>query len=178
MTPFKKTQILIFVSLFLPVLFVFHDLEEIIGFGIWGKKNIPLIENRMPKLGLILKKIFEPYSTEGMALAVLEELLLCILVCTISILIRDYQLWVGVFIAFIIHLFVHLIQAIVWRGYIPALATSIITVPTSMIILYESLKILNYSIGRVVLWSVVGLVIIIVNVKFAHFLMHWFTGKW
>ena len=48
-----------------PVLFVFHDLEEIIGFGVWGKKNVTIIEKRMPRVATAYKKMFAQYSMEG-----------------------------------------------------------------------------------------------------------------
>lgn len=158
-----------------PVLFVFHDLEEIIGFGIWGKKNMPKLEQRVPKLAHIYKKIFTSYSTEGMALAVLEILVLCIIVCLLAMYLNLYQLWVGVFIVFIFHLLMHILQAVIWHGYIPAVITSIIVMPVSIIIAVNCIKALNYAPSTVILWSVIGLVIAIINVKFAHALMHWFT---
>lgn len=160
-----------------PVLFVFHDLEEIIGFGVWGKKNVTIIEKRMPRLATAYKKMFAQYSTEGMALAVFEELLLCILICVLAIHFQLYELWIGVFIAFILHMFLHMIQAIIWRGYIPAVVTSVIAAPVSIYIVADSLKILNFDTGKVILWSLIGLITIAVNVKVAHFLMHWLTRK-
>lgn len=160
-----------------PVLFVFHDFEEIIGFGVWGRKNMPTMEKRMPRLAVAYKKMFAQYSTEGMALAVFEELLLCILVCVLAIAFQFYQLWLGVFVAFILHLFLHIIQTLIWRGYIPAVVTSIITAPVSIFVIADSLKILNFGTGEIVLWSLIGLTLIAANLKLAHSLMHWLTKK-
>lgn len=161
-----------------PLIFIFHDMEEIIGFGIWGRKNIKNMAKRFPKLAPTYQNMYEPYSTEGMALAVFEILILCILICLASIIFKWYYLWVGTFIACIFHFFIHFAQAIIFKGYIPAVATSIISAPLSIIIVFKSLKVLQYSIGNVVIWSVVGLILITLNVKFAHFLMHWFTKKY
>ena len=160
-----------------PVLFIFHDLEEVIGFGLWTRRNKQTMDKRFPKLAQAYQKMYEPYSTEGMALAVFEILILCILICFGSILFKWYYLWIGAFIACILHFLMHIIQTIIWKGYIPAVVTSIIAVPLSIFVVYKSLKLLQYSIGTVILWSVIGLVIILANVKFAHFLMHWFTKK-
>lgn len=161
-----------------PLLFIFHDMEEIIGFGQWGRKNIPIMEKRFPRLALAYKKMIEPYSTEGMALAVFEILMLCILICIGSNLSGQYQLWLGAFIAFIFHLFMHLIQAIIWKGYIPAVVTSIISIPLSITIVYDSISVLGYSIGEITMWSAIGIFLITINVKFAHYLMHWFTRRY
>lgn len=165
-----------FIWLF-PVLFVFHDFEEIIGFGSWQKKNMMIMKEKMPKAEQKFRKMYKNYSTEGMALAVFEELILCILICIISIISGYYQLWVGAFIAFIIHLIMHIAQSVIWKGYIPAVITSLITAPISIIVLYQSLISLHYTAGTVICWSIVGLAIVILNLKFAHNLMSWFTAR-
>ena len=138
---------------------------------------MPIMEKRMPRLAVAYKKMFAQYSTEGMALAVLEELLLCILICIVAIHFQLYQLWIGVFIAFVLHLFLHMIQAIIWRGYIPAVMTSVIAAPVSIYIVADSLKILNFDVRKVMIWSLIGLITIVANVKIAHSLMHWLTKK-
>ncbi len=160
-----------------PVLFIIHDFEEIIGFGIWGKKNIPVIQKRFPKVGRLFEKMYSLYSTEGMALAVLESLLLCVIICLLAVTCGLYQLWLGAFIAFIIHMFIHIIQSVLWRGYIPALITSILLIPISIFIARGSFQELQYSTLTVIVWSLIGLILIMVNLQFAHFLMHWFTKK-
>ena len=54
--------------LLLPIIFIFHDMEEIIGFG-WFFRNNPDIFKRFP----IITKAYKDYTTAGMALAVYEE---------------------------------------------------------------------------------------------------------
>lgn len=54
--------------LLLPILFIFHDMEEIIGFGRFFKKNPDLFE-RFPKITAAYKN----YHTDAMAIAVYEE---------------------------------------------------------------------------------------------------------
>ena len=54
--------------LLLPILFIFHDMEEIIGFGYFFRNNKQLFE-RFPKI----TEAYKDFSTEGFALAVYEE---------------------------------------------------------------------------------------------------------
>ena len=54
--------------LLLPILFIFHDMEEIIGFGCFFKNN-PEIFERFPKI----TAVYRGFTTAGMALAVYEE---------------------------------------------------------------------------------------------------------
>lgn len=160
-----------------PVLFIFHDFEEIIGLGIWLKKNNQIISDKYPKIATLISKIYTEYSTEGMAVAVFEEFLLCILICLIAIFSGFYLLWMGVFIAFIIHMIIHIAQSIILRNYVPALATSIIAVPISIYVLTECVQQVNCSLGTVIIWSIIGFVMIVTNLIFAHSLMRKYT-RW
>jgi hypothetical protein len=159
-----------------PVLFLFHDLEEIIGLGIWYQRNKKMLNSKFPKLFKLFDKIFSNYSTEGMALAVLEELLLCIAICAFAVGFKEYLLWIGIFIAFIVHLIIHMLQSIVVGKYIPALATSIIAMPISIYIVIKCLTIVSYSNESIMIASFLGFFIVAFNLKFAHMLMHRFTN--
>lgn len=108
-----------------PLLFIFHDMEEIIGFGIWLKKNKSMLDKKYP----FISKVYENYSTEGMAFAVFEEFILCIIFCILTVITENqyvYLLWLGSFIAYTLHLVIHIGQSIIIRKYIPSLITSII----------------------------------------------------
>ncbi|MDD4844611.1 MAG: HXXEE domain-containing protein, partial [Anaerotignum sp.] len=156
-----------------PVLFIFHDMEEIIGLRTWILKNKSTLNQKFPKIS----KIFQHYSTEGMAFAVFEEFLLCILICIAAIVFGWYGLWLGCFVAYTIHLIVHLLQAIIMKKYIPALATSVIALPISVWLIYVCNGILDYSKGFMIMYTFIGLGLIGINLKFAHWIMHKFT-KW
>lgn len=160
-----------------PVLFIFHDMEEIIGFGIWSKKNKDKLNKVSGKFYNIYENMFSQYSTEGMALAVFEILVLCIVICITAQFFNFYALWLGTFIAYIIHMFVHIVQAILMKGYIPAVATSLIAIPLSIAVLLPCLSILNYKAGKIIFWTIIGLALVMANVKLAHAMMHWFTVK-
>ena len=66
-----------------PIIFMLHEMEEIIGFKIWLDKNIDIVK-RYNKISMI----YQNYSNEGFSAAVLEEYLLCILVTGVSIFLR------------------------------------------------------------------------------------------
>ena len=51
-----------------PLLFIFHDLEEIIGFIPWLQRN----EQLLAKKATVILKAHKDLSTEGFALAVAE----------------------------------------------------------------------------------------------------------
>lgn len=157
-----------------PILFIFHDMEEIIGLGIWLKKNHVILTEKYPMIG----KMYQNYSTEGMAVAVLEEFLVAVLFCLLGVVSQNrvcWLLWLGVFAAYAFHLPIHIVQAAILRTYIPALLTSLIALPISVRIMIDVKEVLHYSIGELAVFGILGLVIVGVNLKVAHFLMHRFT---
>lgn len=156
-----------------PILFIVHDMEEIMGFGLWLKRNRALLDRKYPKIS----NIYNPYSTEGMAAAVMEEMVLCLVICIISRSTGFYGLWLGAFIAYTFHLVVHLGQAIVIKKYIPAVITSIICLPLSIWFTAISISNLSYSISQVLVFSLIGIATIAGNLKIAHWIIHIFTKK-
>lgn len=154
-----------------PILFIFHDMEEIIGFIPWYKKNKEILEQNYPKISNTYKDI----STEGFAFAVFEELIFCIIICIISFLTNQYGIWLGVLIGCTLHFIVHIIQTLIIRKYIPALITSIIGLPVGFFIICRSIAILKYSLYVILIYSVIGIICIALNLRFAHILMKTFS---
>ncbi len=151
-----------------PIIFIFHEMEEIFGFGIWLNKNMSMLEKRFP----FIAKEYSNYSNEGFAAAVFEELILLLIICIISRWTDFYCLWLGGLIAFTFHLAVHIIQSMVIRKYIPALATSILALPMGMLLIIKSINVIASSTISIIIFSIVGIVIMLVNLKIAHMLMN------
>lgn len=156
-----------------PILFIVHDMEEIMGLDLWLKKNRTLLDRKYPKIS----SIYKPYSTEGMTAAVMEEMVLCLVVCIVSRFTGFYGLWFGTFVAYTFHLIVHICQSIVIKKYIPAVVTSILCLPFSIWLIAISIRALSYSISQVLVYSFIGLAIIAGNLKIAHWIIHVFTKK-
>lgn len=156
-----------------PILFIFHDMEEIIGFGLWLTKNRAFLDNKYPKIS----NTYKPYSTEGMVAAVMEELVLCLVICFISRFTGFYGLWLGGFVAYTVHLIIHIGHSIVIQKYIPACITSLICIPVSVWVIVRSITLLSYSISGVIVYSLIGIVVIAANLKIAHKIIHIFTKK-
>lgn len=154
-----------------PLLFIVHDMEEIIGFIPWLNHNQKFLREKYPA---IIRQ-YEQASSEGFALAVFEELLLCILFCLISLSTNWYGLWLGGFIGCTFHFLIHIGQSIVIRKYIPCLITSIVELPISVYVIYKCIYLLEYSIFQVLFYSLTGIFVIGVNLAFAHMLMRYFS---
>ena len=156
-------------ALLLPILFIFHDMEEIIGFRYFFGNNKQLFE-RFPKI----TAVYKDFSTDGFALAVYEEF-----IPFFGISLLDYffpckvlnVLWFGLMISLTAHFLVHIGQSIYIRKYIPSLITSLICLPPSVMIILKSLSNINIDLATIILIpaAIIGMII---NLKFAHSLMH------
>ena len=161
----------------LPIVFMFHDFEEIIFFKSWITKNKETLSEKFPKLSKRFFVRFENLSVQAFSLAVAEEFVLLSAITILSIVFESYLLWLGIFMGFFIHLFVHLIQWIVFRKYIPAIYTSVI----SLIYCFFSLKFILknnlFEPKEIVIWTFIGFGIVVINLLFAHKLAESFDKK-
>ena len=149
-----------------PIIFMLHEMEEIIGFGIWLDKNIDIVR-KYNKLSVL----YQNFSNEGFSIAVLEEYLLCIIITGVSIFFKIYIVWIGAFIAFSLHLLVHIIQSIIIKRYIPALASSIILLPISVFLLNKAIYTFEYTFFSIVISSVLCVITMLLNLMFVHKIM-------
>jgi hypothetical protein len=168
----KDTQILIWLF---PILFIFHDFEEIIFIQVWIGKNKYFLTRRFPSLSKRLLPHFENITTSSFALGVAEEFILISMITYVSYIINWYNLWIGLFIAFTLHLLVHCFQALIIRRYIPAVVTSIICIPFCIYITKQIVEL--YPLNIIVLYSLFGLIILITNLVIIHKVMDIFS-KW
>ena len=153
-----------------PVIFMLHEMEEIIGFGPWLDKNQAILD-KYPRIAAA----YEHFSPSGFAVAVLEEYLVVIIITGASLYFANYLVWLGAFIAFSLHLLIHLIQSILIREYIPALASSLVLLPPSILIIKQVIDQTNYSLLSLLIWTLLGLIFMVVNLAFAHQLMRLVT---
>lgn len=159
--------------LLLPIIFIFHDMEEIIGFGWFFRKN-PQILERFPRI----TKAYKDYTTAGMALAVYEEFIPFFGISLLAYYFENnvlYTLWFGLMLSLTAHFVVHIGQSIFVRKYIPSLITSMICLPLSVIILINCAEHLEFNFTTITIISV-SILLMLANLRFAHWLMNRF-GK-
>ena len=147
-----------------PLLFIVHDMEEIIWGMSWKKKSCKKYIN-IP---------FTPFGTltdtSVFALAVAEELLLFLFASIIGYFFHCYELWLGILFANTFHLVViHIIITLVtYRSYVPGLITSILTFIPNCLIIKKAIELLHYSTSHLILWLALGTIITFANLKAVH----------
>lgn len=168
----NEIQVLIWLF---PILFIFHDFEEILLMQAWINKNKYYLCERFPRLSKKLQPHFDNITTSSFALGVAEEFILISVVTIISYVTNFYSLWVGLFIAFTLHLVVHCFQTLIIRRYVPAIVTSIICLPICMYIIKHIVQLI--TLDTVILYSIIGLIIMVINLGIVHKFMDAFS-KW
>ena len=162
----------------LPVIFMFHDMEEIVGAEKWIRNNLDPIIAMHPGAERLLK-VYRGVTTAGFAAAVYEELIVLIVICCSA----DFTdvtffdgLWFGGLVGFTLHLVIHIAQATLIRRYIPCLITSVISLPPSIYLISQCVPLLTFD-ALLISGMIVGIVGVALNLRFAHRIMLHISGS-
>jgi hypothetical protein len=151
-----------------PIVFMFHDFEEVIMMSPWVAKNAEFITQRFPRLAARMLPHFRGLTTSSFALAVALMFLIVSTVTLISVELDLYALWTGVLIGYFIHLVVHIGQFVVVRRYVPVVVTSFITAPYCVWAFLVIRARCAPPWGETILWAAAAVVVIAVSVPLAH----------
>ena len=157
----------LYLVLSLPVAFILHDAEEVAVQHRWMLAHRESLASRFPKLRPMIERLSR-LGTTAFAIAATEELVVLV-VATCYVLIGgtySTQIWSALFLAFSLHLFVHLVQAILFRGYVPGVLTSLIFMPYAIYGLWSIW--LTTTIVEFFLMILCGISFMIANLYFAH----------
>lgn len=155
----------------LPIAYAFNDFEEIIYFAPWLRKNRQEIKSQFSALNKILKKNHDTISTSAFSIAVLQELILLTGITYLFIYLNDHRwrLAVIIIIAFFLHLFVYVWQWNIFRKYVPFIVTSLLPIPFCFYALIPYYNYNPFDWGELVLWSLIGMVIMIPSLFLAFY---------
>lgn len=145
-----------------PSLFMLHELEEII----WMPSFVKKLSTQFPN-NLILS-YYTPFAFNAI---VLEQFLILLLSLFISYWFNNYTIYATIVIAYIYHVFGHLIQTVVIRKYVPGLLTGILTSLFSLCNLKNEFPIILYG------YSLFTLLVIILNLVVSFMILHKISHK-
>lgn len=159
----------LYIILPFPLAFIVHDAEETITQHKWMIRHKESLLERFPKAKAMILTL-SSLSTKGFAIAAFEELLV-LLLATSYILIGGtfaVEIWSALFVAFSLHLLVHIGQSIIIRGYVPGLVTSILLLPYSCLGMQSIWNYMSYA--EIILCGITGIIFMVANLRFAHWL--------
>ena len=140
-----------------PALFMLHELEEIV----WMPSFVKKISIQYPN-----NRILSYYTPFAFNFIVLEQFLILMTSLYLSYQFNNYTIYATIVIAYIYHIFGHLIQTIVLRKYVPGLLTGIFTSLFSLFYLKNNVPINLYW------YSFITLSLILVNLIFSFMVLH------
>lgn len=152
----------------LPIVFMMHDFEELIFLKPWLGRNREMLYQRFPALARKILPHLDRLSTNAFALAVAEEFVLLSVITYTAVLFEYYYVWFAALAAFTVHLLVHIGQWLVLRRYIPAIVTSLLSLPYCLYTLYLFCRESRIGPAEGLLWSAGGLILMVLNLLLAH----------
>ena len=154
----------------LPILYILHDLEELLMRKSWEKKHYDEMLRRCPLFTSLVTTI-KNLSQIKYTIVILEQFLFLIIVVVMAVYSDPMPMYALIW-GFGIHsVLQHILAALVFRIYFPGLVTSILLLPYFAYVYSELLN--RYSIFENVVMAVCGLSVIILNL----FLMYWLMKK-
>jgi hypothetical protein len=156
----------------LPVIFMLHDLEEIIFFRSWLDRNSAIVTAKFPRFEKLISKA-NAITTPAFAIAVAEEFILLSVISFAAAYTNRYYIWIAAFMAFSLHLFIHIGQCLVLRRYTPGVATSFLLLPVCVYIFNCMVAGGICSGATIMVLSAAGIVVMVANLL----LMHSIIGK-
>jgi hypothetical protein len=161
-----------------PIVFMFHDFEELILFEPWLKRNAPEIRSRLSgRLPAFITKQIDAVLVKTTAEFALPVYLIFLLTAVSSFLAVEYHYY-GLFLlastVFCLHGLMHLGQALLLRRYIPAVVTSALIILPYGAVLFPRLL----SAG-IVTWPELLLYALAGGVALIPFIlgMHWLGSR-
>ena len=109
----------------LPAMFLLHDAEEVLFLPPWLRRNREWLARRFPQLARRMLLHFDGISPLRFAAMAAEELVLLVAVTACAALAVCYYPWLALFLAFGMHLLIHLGQWAAVGRYVPVIATSL-----------------------------------------------------
>ena len=145
-----------------PALFMLHELEEIV----WMPSFVKKISIQYPNNRIL--SFYTPFAFNSI---VLEQFLILLLSLFLSYRYSNYTIYATIVIAYIYHVFGHLIQTLVIRKYVPGLLTGILTSYFSIISLKNEIPITLYG------YSLFTLLVIILNLVVSFMILNKISHK-
>lgn len=113
----------------LPLLFVIHDAEEVLFLPSWLRRNRGLLVRRVPSAMRRVVLAFPDLPRRVFAAMAGEELALLLLVSALASGADLIHPWLALYLAFGVHLLLHVGQCLVVGCWLPVVASSLFCLP-------------------------------------------------
>lgn len=156
------------------IIFMLHNLEEIITIEKWMQKIYPRISHKIP--AFIQKELNNKKNITAAQFALVVFVLSVVIsgLIFIGIFTEQYYFFLGVCLAFGLNIFTHPLQSLYLRCYTPGVITSIL-----LVIPYYSLFFYHfYNTEMFSLSTIIGAIVVIACLAPIFFISHKIGSKW
>ncbi len=156
------------------IIFMLHNLEEIITIERWFQKTYPRVSKRIPSFAQKELKNYKDITSVQFSIVVFVFSVFVSALILIAVNTQHHYLFLGVTLLFALNIFTHPLQALYLRCYTPGFLTSLL-----LIIPYYSLFFYHfYKTDMLSLNSIVGSIIVMVFLIPIFLLSHKIGEKW
>src|SRR5690625_1282817 len=156
------------------IIFMLHNLEEIITIECWFQKTYPRINKRLPSF--VQKELNHYKNTTSVQFSVVVFLLSAFVsgLLLLAVFTQHYYLFLGVNLFFSLNIFTHPLQSLYLRCYTPGVLTSLfLVIPYYSLFFYRYYNTDMFTIG-----SILGAIIVMVFLIPVFLLSHKIGEKW
>ncbi|ALG24731.1 hypothetical protein AN634_01035 [Lactiplantibacillus plantarum] len=147
----------------LPLIFMFHDFEELVFVPYWLKDHNPKIHGHVLFGGVNRSDI--------LAAGIWEEFCMYLLLATVAYIMDSPLLVATATLQYFFHLIMHLVFVFNKRTYVPGAITAIIELPIIIVYLYGLTTLTKASLWEWIIVVIIMFVSFISNLKFIHWIM-------
>ena len=160
----------------LPVVFMVHDFEEIIMFERWLREHRAELSVRFPRFErFVAQQGLFGCSTSAFSVGVLHEFVWLSATSLCGVYFEAYGLWFAAFMGYSVHLLIHVGQWVIYRGYIPCIITTGLTLPYCIYMFVATWRSALLSPPEMLLWGMGGALLMMATFPPAFFLMRKFA---
>ena len=147
----------------LPLIFMFHDFEELVFVPYSLKDNNPKIHGHVMFGGVNRSDI--------LAAGIWEEFCMYLLLATVAYIMNSPLLVATATLPYFFHLIMHLVFVFNKRTYVPGAITAIIELPIIIVYLYGLTTLTKASLWEWIIVVIIMFISFISNLKFIHWIM-------
>ena len=156
------------------IIFMLHNLEEIITIERWFGKTYPRVSRKIPSAVQKELKNYKDTTSTQFSVVVFVFSVFASALIGIAVITQQYYLFLGVSLFFALNIFTHPLQALYLRCYTPGLLTTLL-----LIIPYYSLFFYRfYNTDMLTLNSIFGAIAVMVFFIPIFLLSHKIGEKW
>lgn len=160
--------------LFFVIIFMLHNLEEIITIERWFLKTYPRVRKRMPPFAQKELTNYKDMTSAQFAIVVFIFSLFISALILIAVLTQTYYLFLGVSLFFALNIFTHPLQALYLKCYTPGVLTSLFLITPYYCLFFYHI----YNTDIFDLSSIAGAIIVMIFQIPVFLISHKIGDKW